>query len=69
MTSINVKTDSPDLAGFATIQHLICRLWHFTQWLSRLLAYRAVMSAICQRSAQGALPEVPGIANGLGAES
>jgi hypothetical protein len=38
-----VKTDSPDLADFATTP----------------LAYRAVTSAICQRSAQGALPDMP----------
>jgi hypothetical protein len=29
------------------------------QWLGRPLAYRAGMSAICQRSAQGALPDMP----------
>jgi hypothetical protein len=54
-----VKTDSPDPADFATTQHLICRLWHFTLWLGGPLAYRAVTSAICKRSAQGALPDMP----------
>jgi hypothetical protein len=54
-----VKTDSPDPADFATTRHLICRLCHFAKWLGRPLAYRAVTSAICQRSAQGALPDMP----------
>jgi hypothetical protein len=40
-------------------QLLICRLWHFVQWFGRLLAYRAVMSAMCQWSAQGALRDLP----------
>jgi hypothetical protein len=53
-----VKTDSPDSADFATTRHLICRLWLFVQWLGRPLAYRAVPSAICQRLAQGALPDM-----------
>jgi hypothetical protein len=54
-----VKTDSPDPADFAMTWHLIWRLWHFAQWLGRQLAYRAVTFAICQRSAQGALPDMP----------
>jgi hypothetical protein len=54
-----VKTDSPDPADFATTWHLICRLWHFAQWLGLPLAYRTVTSAIFQRSAQGALPDMP----------
>jgi hypothetical protein len=37
------------------IGRLICRLWHFAQWLGRPLAYRGSPSAICQ----GALPNMP----------
>jgi hypothetical protein len=51
--SIDVKTDSPDPADFATTRHLIYRP----------LEYRAVTSAICQRSAQGALPDLPQLAD------
>jgi hypothetical protein len=58
-----VKTDSPDPVDFATTRHLLCRLWHFAQWLGRPLAYHAVASVICQQSAQGALPNMPQLAD------
>jgi hypothetical protein len=51
-----VKIDSPDPAEF---RHIICRLWKFAQWLGRPFAYCAVTSTMCQRSAQGALPDMP----------
>jgi hypothetical protein len=44
---------------FATTRHIICRLWHFAQLLGRPLAYRVLTSAIYQRLAQGALPDMP----------
>jgi hypothetical protein len=58
-----VKTDSPDPADFATTRHLICRLRHFAQWFGRPLAYRAVTPVICQWLAQGALPNMPQLAD------
>jgi hypothetical protein len=55
ITSVDVKTGSPDTADFATTRLLIRRLWQFAQWLGRPLAYHGHHSAICQ----GTLPDMP----------
>jgi hypothetical protein len=60
--SVDVKAGTPDPADFAMTRLLICQLWHFAQWFGRPLAYRAVTSAICQRSAQGAFRDMPVVA-------
>jgi hypothetical protein len=57
--AIDVKTGSPDLADFATTQLLICRLWTFSQWFGRPLAYHVRHSTTCQ----GALPDMPQLAD------